>query len=162
MRTLGYAIWRNPTAVIDITLTLIMAASIVQSASTIKSEYALSYLRWTVTPWCAYKTFSALRDMNLFLELYLIMLIVWCFLYLLILPSRGAYPSSEAWVALNTSVDGRLQPGIPFARPCFPLASNETKGHFSPSDCNIVEADYLNHRSSDLVLDCPSSNLTGL
>ncbi|KAE9397912.1 FAD-binding domain-containing protein [Gymnopus androsaceus JB14] len=61
--------------------------------------------------------------------------------------SEGAYPSSEAWVALNTSVDGRLQPGIPFARPCFPLASNETKGHFSPSDCNIVEADYLNHLS---------------
>ena len=52
-----------------------------------------------------------------------------------------------AWAALNASVGGRLFPGVPFAKPCFP----EYKGWVSSVDteeCEQVKKSYRNECES--------------
>ncbi|KAJ7306794.1 FAD-binding domain-containing protein [Mycena albidolilacea] len=59
--------------------------------------------------------------------------------------SLALFVNSPAWGALNTTVGGRLVQGIPFARSCFPLVSNDTGGNFDEQECDAVKSDYLDH-----------------
>ncbi|KAJ7587590.1 FAD-binding domain-containing protein [Mycena floridula] len=54
-------------------------------------------------------------------------------------------PSAAQWRALNTTVQGRLINGVPFARPCFPKAASGVLGNFSAAQCASVQENYLDH-----------------
>lgn len=53
----------------------------------------------------------------------------------------AAIPAS-AWTALGTQVGGRLQPGYPWARPCYTLASPGTQGGVDAAACLAVQNNY--------------------
>jgi hypothetical protein len=65
--------------------------------------------------------------------------------------SLALFVNSPAWDALNTTVGGRLVQGIPFARSCFPLVSNDTGGNFDEQECDAVKSDYLDHCKPSLI-----------
>ncbi|KAI5122091.1 hypothetical protein M0805_002213 [Coniferiporia weirii] len=51
--------------------------------------------------------------------------------------------SQKEWTTLNTTVQGRLSVGVPFSRPCFPVANN-TGGIFEVSACGAIQENYTN------------------
>ncbi|KAG6380592.1 FAD-binding domain-containing protein [Boletus reticuloceps] len=52
--------------------------------------------------------------------------------------------ASNIWDALNSTVEGRLRASVPFARPCFTLASVDI-GSFNPIECTNITQNYLDH-----------------
>lgn len=48
------------------------------------------------------------------------------------------------WQTLNSTVGGRLRASMPFARPCFTLASVDV-GSSNPIECMSITENYLNH-----------------
>ncbi|KAF8980399.1 FAD-binding domain-containing protein [Cyathus striatus] len=52
---------------------------------------------------------------------------------------------SAPWLELNRTLDGRLEEGIPFSRPCFQRVSGAVAGQFDSSKCDIIRANYFNH-----------------
>ncbi|KAF8435773.1 FAD-binding domain-containing protein [Boletus edulis BED1] len=52
--------------------------------------------------------------------------------------------ASNIWDTLNSTVEGRLRASVPFARPCFTLASVDV-GSFNPIECTNITQNYLDH-----------------
>jgi hypothetical protein len=58
--------------------------------------------------------------------------------------TRARDVPTSTWQALNATVKGRLHVGIPYARPCFSLAGNNTGGTANAAECAAVQKNYLN------------------
>ncbi|KAF8868758.1 hypothetical protein CPB84DRAFT_1755767 [Gymnopilus junonius] len=64
------------------------------------------------------------------------------FLLNLAAATRGTSP---AWNALNSTVGGRLQVGVPLAQPCFSLLNGGAPNVPNPTECSDIQTNYENH-----------------
>ncbi|KAF8887280.1 hypothetical protein CPB84DRAFT_1849918 [Gymnopilus junonius] len=53
--------------------------------------------------------------------------------------------TSPAWNALNSTVGGRLQVGVPLAQPCFSLLNGGAPNVPNPTECSDIQTNYENH-----------------